>query len=195
MNKDWNKRFIKEKCYSVDNDRFKEKAFVYAPFPEANKHGFQDGNIRHLVLADIMSRYLRMQNMNVLFPTGFNSVTSGSFIESKKMYKSLDDSSTNVFFDQMANLGIGISLNKCINMRHKEYISLLQLAFIDLYERNYIKYKVSSPYYDKDLNKIYDFMDAPLGLPRTSMKCFSLDIQGLIPQIVNDISKLNLNQL
>lgn len=194
MNKDWNQRFIKEKCYSIDNDRFKEKAFVYAPFPEANKHGFQDGNIRHLILGDILARYLRMENKNVLFPTGFNSVTPGSFQESKKMYKNLDDQSTDIFYNQMSRLGIGISDQKCISMRHKEYISLLQLSFIDLYERNYIKYKMTSPYYDKDENSIYDPMDAPSGLPRTSMKCFTLDIAGLIPQIVMDIDKLNLKE-
>ena len=193
MNKDWNDRFIKEKCYSIDNDRFKEKAFVYAPFPEANKHGFQDGNIRHLIQGDIYSRYLRMQNMNVLYPTGFNSVTPGSFQESKKMYKSLGDESTDVFYKQMSRLGIGISDNKCISMRHKEYTSLLQLAFIDLYERNYIKYKMTSAYFDKEANKIYDSMDIEESLPKTSIKCFVLDIQGLIPQIVADIEKLDLS--
>ena len=131
----WNLKFIKDKIYSIDNDRFKEKRYVFSPFPPSDMHGFQDGDIRHIILADIMSRYMRMQNHNVLFPTGNNSLTKESFIECKKLYKSLDDKSTDIFYNQMVNLGIGIDDNKCINMRHGEYVSLLQNAFIELYER------------------------------------------------------------
>ena len=51
MDINWNLKFIKEKCYSLDNDRFKKKSFVYAPFPEIDKHGFQDGEIREIILS------------------------------------------------------------------------------------------------------------------------------------------------
>lgn len=193
MNRNWNDRFIKEKCYSLDNDRFKKKSFVYAPFKEADKHGFQDGEVRGIILADIIARYLRMENENVLFPVGYNSITAKSFQESKKLYKILDNKSEIVFYDQMRDLGIGISNEKTISMRGHEYISILQNAFIELYEKGYIKYKMFNPYYDKDTNEIYDSMEG-LSLPKGALKCFVLDIDGLIPQIVLDIEKLSISK-
>ena len=135
MNMDWNLKFIKEKCYSLDNDRFKKKSFVYAPFPEIDKHGFQDGEIREEILGDILARFFRMENENVLYPLGFNSITLKSFLESKKLYKVLDHTQEDIFYTQMSNLGIGISNEKCISMRGEEYIGILQNAFIELYER------------------------------------------------------------
>lgn len=193
MNRNWNLRFIKEKCYSLDNDRFKQKSFVYAPFVECDKHGFQDGNIRSIILADTYARFLRMENENVLFPTGYNSITAKSFAESKKLYKILDDKIEKVFYKQMCDLGVGISNEKNISMRGMEYLSVLQNAFIELYEKGYIKYKMFNPYYDKDNNEIYDPMEE-LNMPRNMMKCFVLDIDGLIPQIVNDIEKLSISK-
>lgn len=188
---DWNLKFINDKIYSVDNDRFKEKRYVFSPFPPANMHGFQDGDIRHIVLADIMARYMRMENHNVLYPTGFNSLTKESFQECKKLYKSLDDKSVEVFYDQMVKMGIGIDDQKCINMRHAEYVSLLQNAFIEFYERNYIKYKPSLVYYDKELNEIYDSFE---GTGKKSfVKCFTLDVAGILPQVVDDINHLDLD--
>ena len=88
----WNLRFINDKVYSIDNDRFKEKKYVFSPFPPTNMHGFLDGDIRHIILADIMARYLRFSNHNVFFPTGVNSITNDSYVECKKLYKSLDAS-------------------------------------------------------------------------------------------------------
>ena len=190
----WNLRFIKEKCYSLDNDRFKKKSYVYAPFPETDKHGFQDGEIRSLVYADIIARFYRMENENVLFPTGFNSITSKSFLESKKLYKVLDSKTEEIFYNQMSDLGIGISNEKSISLRGVEYISILQNAFIELYEKGYIKYKMFNPYYDKDNNEIYDSF-LGVSLPKGSLKCFILDIDGMVPQIVSDIEKLNISTL
>ena len=188
----WNLKFIQDKIYSIDNDRFKEKRYVFSPFPPANMHGFQDGDIRHIVLADLMARYMRMQNHNVLFPTGNNSLTKESFVECKKLYKSLDDKSTDIFYNQMVELGIGIDDNKSINMRHGEYVSLLQNAFIELYERNYIKYHNTLVYYDKDLNEIYDsFEDHG---KKTLMKCFTLDVLGILPQVVDDINNIDMDK-
>ena len=188
----WNSRFIKEKCYSLDNDRFKKKSFVYAPFPEIDKHGFQDGEIRSIIYSDIIARFLRMENENVLYPTGFNSITSKSFLESKKLYKVLDSKTEEIFYNQMSDLGIGISNEKSISMRGVEYISILQNAFIELYEKGYIKYKMWNPYYDKDTNEIYDSF-LGVNLPKGSLKCFILDIDGMIPQIVADIEKINIS--
>lgn len=192
MDIDWNLKFIKEKCYSLDNDRFKKKSFVYAPFPEIDKHGFQDGEIREIILGDILSRFLRMENENVLYPVGFNSITLKSFLESKKLYKVLDHTMEDIFYNQMSNLGIGISNEKCISMRGEEYIGILQNAFIELYERGYIKYKIYNPSYERN-NELYEAIDEA-SMPKAGAKCFILDIDGLIPQIASDIEKLSIEE-
>ena len=45
---------------------------------------FIDGNIRPYIIADLYSRYLRMQDKNVLMPIGFNTLSQKSFALSKK---------------------------------------------------------------------------------------------------------------
>ena len=188
----WNLRFINDKVYSIDNDRFKEKKYVFSPFPPTNMHGFLDGDIRHIILADIMARYLRFSNHNVFFPTGVNSITNDSYVECKKLYKSLDDRSCDIFYNQMVSLGVGIDEQKWINMRHDEYVALLQNAFIELYERKYISYKNTPVFYDKDSNTIQDFFYG--SGKKVPMKCFTLEIGGILPQIVNDINSISMEE-
>ena len=187
----WYNKWQQDKCFIVENDILKDKAYVYTSYPKMNQYGFQTFNIRRLILADAYARYLRMRDMNVLFPVGFHSLGNSSFIESKRNSNVLDDKIQKIFYKQMLELGIGINENKLIDMRSDEFVGILQLAFIEMYERGYIEYKPYMVYYDKDNNKIYDSLNLyQEGLSKTRMNCFVLKIKDLIPNIIKDINKL-----
>ena len=189
----WYKKWVDNHSFIVENDRLKTKTYIYSFYPKCDEYGFIDGNVRPYILADFYSRYLRMKDNNVLLPVGFNTLSSGSFTESKKISNHLDDKVSDLYKDTLLELGVGINDNKLINMRHDEYVSNIQSAFIDLYDRGYIEYKNTIVYYDEKKNKIYDSLNAPMNLPRIKEKCFVLKIDNILKQIIKDVLDLNVD--
>lgn len=186
------KLWEKNKYFIVENDRIKPKKYVYTPFFRANSYGFNNVDIRRLVSSDVMARFYRFTYNNVLFPTGYNTLANTAFIENRRL-NDITDNISEIFNDQMLRLGIGINPNKDINMNSKEYISLLQQAFIDLYNKNYIKYENGECYYDKLNNKIFDKINKPSELPINNIKAFYLDISSVIDDLIVKINKLDIN--
>lgn len=192
----WYKKWQLNKSFIIENDGLKDKSYVFTPFPRTNQYGFQDGDIRRMIAIDILARYLRMQDKNVLFPIGYHSLGFSSYVENKKLSSKLDNKIQVVFNRQLVELGVGINESKLIDMRDDLYISYLQNAFIELYERNYIEYKNAIVYYDEVNNKIYDSISKPynLDLPQILHKSFLLNIEALVPQIIGDINALDCNE-
>jgi len=191
----WYKKWLDNRSFIIENDRLKEKAYVFPSFPRCDSHGFIDGNVRPYIIADMYSRYLRMRDKNVLMPIGFNTLSAGSFIESKHNSNLLDDKISDMYKETLEELGVGINDLKLVNMRHDEYVSNLQLSFIDLYERGYIEYKNTIVYYDENKNKIYDSLNKPdIDLPRITEKCFVLKIDNMVKQIILDINNYDISQ-
>lgn len=187
----WIKKWQEDKDFVIENDRLKKRVYLYTPFPKTNLYGFQNGDIRGLIACDILARYHRMRNKNVLFPTGCHSLCRTSFVENKKYSNLLNDDLSDMYSAQMLRLGIGINEGKHIDMRHGEYLANLQQAFIDLYERGYIEYKDYRVYHDKKNNKIYDSLTSHKNLPAMLYKCFVLNISGLLPELLSAIEALD----
>lgn len=188
----WIKKWQNEKIFSVENDRLKPKSYIYTPFPKANLFGFQNGDFRKLICSDIYARSERMRENNVLFPTGLHSLCNTSFVENKKYSNLLNDDISDIFTKQMLKLGIGINDSKHIDMRHDEYLSNLQQAFIDLYEKGYIEYKDTKVFFDKKYNKIYDYMNKPKNALVINHRCFVLKIEDIIDNVISEINKLDI---
>lgn len=186
------KMWDKNKCYIVENDRIKPKKYIYTPFFRANSYGFNNADIRRLVASDVVARFLRFTYNNVLFPTGYNTLANTAFIENKRL-NDVTDNMCDIFNDQMLRLGIGINPNKDIDMNSKEYLSLLQQSFIDLYKKEYIKYGKCECYYDKSNNKIFDRINKPSDLPINNIKAFYLDINNIVDKLINKINMLDLS--
>ncbi|MBQ9520004.1 MAG: class I tRNA ligase family protein [Acholeplasmatales bacterium] len=184
------KSWQESNLFSLDRDRLKKKKYVYSSIPYANTYGFQTGRIRPILAGDLMSRYLRMQNYNVLYPLGFNTLCNSSFLEARKMKNKLDDTITNYFKGQMLKLGVGIDEGKLMDMRHDEYLSNLQESFIEFYENGFIEYKTVNVY--KENNKIYDshFRKSDDLVPQ---KAFVLKLDKVIDNIISDILNLNID--
>lgn len=191
--KDAYKKWQDDKNFIIDGDKLKGKSFVFSSFPTANKYGYQSGKVRPLIYGDIIARYERMLNKNVLYPVGFNTLAETSFIESRKASNMLTDDISNAFLNQMLKLGIGVNEQKIMDMRHEEYLSNLQMDFIELYERGFIVYKETTVYQDKKSKKIYDYMQAKPEYEPLKMKAFVLKCAGIIENVLNDIDELNIS--
>ena len=73
-NKELYLKWQKDNNFSMDKDRLKEKLYLFSSIPNANSYGFQNGKIREIMYADVLLKYQRLQNKNVLFPLGFNTL-------------------------------------------------------------------------------------------------------------------------
>lgn len=196
MNRDyWIKKWKHDKLYALENDRLKKRSYVYTPFPKANLHGFQNGDVRGLVFTDVLARYQRLQDKNVLFPTGCHSLCNTSFVENKKFSSIINDDISLIFNNQIDMLGVGVNEAKHIDMRHNEYLANLQQAFLDLYFKGYIEYKDCRVYYDKKNNKIYDSMINHKDLPVTIHKCFVLKVKNIIDEIIDEINQIECSSM
>ena len=190
--KDLYEKWQNDKYFVIDSDRLKSRCYVFSSFPNSNMYGFQTGKIRSLIMGDIIARYNRLKNRNVLFPIGFNTLSQSSFIESRKSSNSLNDDIAMIFYNQMIRCGISINNMKLIDLRKDSYISNIQLNFIDLYEKGYIKYHNTLVAYDSKTNKIYD-AKINSEMPKKSMKAFELDIKPILDSVINDIKELDIN--
>lgn len=190
----WIDQWQKSKNFRVENDRIKPKSYLFSSFPKTNLYGFQDGNIRLVLVGDFYSRYQRMAGYNVLFPTGFDSLGLSSFMENKKHSNTINDDISNLFAEQMLKLGVGIDKQKQIDLKHDEYVSSLQLAFIELYERGYIRYDYVDVLQDKSGKKIVDPYFFKKNLSYNRVKAFYLDLSEIKNQLLENIDKLNVSQ-
>lgn len=182
-----------DKCFLIENDCLKDKISFISSIPRADIYGFQDLRIREIILTDIISRYERLNNKNVMFPVGVDSLCNRAFLENKKQQNKISDELSDILFDEMLYLGIGVNKNKRIDLRHDEYLSNLQLFFIELYQKGYIKYDNMQVFYDEEKNKIYDLLTTPNNnLPIITKKVFYLDIELIIPELISDINRLHV---
>ena len=192
-NSDFYNKWQEDKNFIIDNDKLKDRRFVFSSLPKCNNYGFQNGKIRPLIYGDIIARFNRLLNRNVLFPVGINTLSQQSFLESRKQYNMLNDELSDLYIKEMLELGIGINDKKIMNMRHDEYLTNLQLAFIELYERGYIEYKKAPVYLDKNNNKIFDKIMFKENYQKNNMKVFVLKLRNVIYDIVDNINSLNVS--
>lgn len=191
----WIERWRKSKNFSVEKDRIKPKSYLFSSFPKTNLYGFQDGNIRSIIANDAFSRFNRMIGYNVLFPIGYDSLGLSSFMENKKHSNAINDDICMIFRNQMLRLGTGIDEQKEIDLKGNSYLSSLQLAFIELYEKGYIKYDYISVFQDKSGKKYYDESFENEDLILTKAKVFYLDLSNIHDILEKKINELPLNLL
>lgn len=186
----WIRAWKKSKNFRVENDRIKPKSYLFSSFPKTNLYGFQDAYLRPLLNGDFYSRQQRMAGYNVLFPTGFDSLGLTSYMENKKHSNTINDDITSIFEEQMLSLGIGIDEQKKIDLKQDVFLSSLQLAFVELFERGYIKYGQIEVCQDKSGKKIFDSYFYKKNLHYNKLKAFYLDISSVRGEVLQKIEEL-----
>ncbi len=186
----WITRWKKSKNFEMEQDRIKPKFYLFAPFPKTNQYGFQDAQIRSLIAIDVLSKYRRMAGYNVLFPIGYDSLGLSAFMENKKHSNTINDDLARLFQRQIYELGISIDEQKEINLRHDSYLSSLQLAFIELYERGYIRYENTTVFQDRKTKKIFDSYFQKPSFEQTVVPAFYLDLNPIKDDLIVKINQL-----
>ena len=142
----WQKYWLENKIYSVDNNSDLPKYYVLDMFPYPSGSGLHVGHPLGYIASDIISRYKRAKGFNVLHPMGFDSFglpAEQYAIKTGQHPKITTDKNIIRFKDQLNKLGLSYDWDREIKTSDSEYYKWTQWIFLKLY----------NSYFDKKENK------------------------------------------
>lgn len=137
IEKKWQKYWYENKLFKTSEDRFKEKYYVLDMFPYPSASGLHVGHIEGYTATDIMSRYKRMQNYNVLHPMGWDAFglpAEQYALQTGKDPRSFTYQNIETFKRQIIEAGKGIDWDREFATADPSYFKWTQWIFKKLYE-------------------------------------------------------------
>ncbi|THB70320.1 MAG: leucine--tRNA ligase [Gammaproteobacteria bacterium] len=137
-------------CYRADEDSDKEKYYCLSmfPYPSGKLHM---GHVRNYTIGDVISRYQRMQNKNVLQPMGWdafglpaeNAAISNQVPPAKWTYSNIE-----YMKGQLNRLGFGYDWERELATCSPDYYRWEQWLFIQLYKKGLVYKKTATVNWD-----------------------------------------------
>ena len=130
---------------SIEDNSKLEKFFVLEmfPYPSGNIHM---GHVRNYTLGDILSRYYKAKNFNVMHPMGWDSFgmpAENAAIENKTLPQDWTQKNIKNMREQLKGMGLSIDWSKEISTCDPNYYKHQQKIFIDFF-KNGLVYKKDS---------------------------------------------------
>ena len=144
IEKKWQSKWDKKKIYS-QNKRNKQKIYILEmfPYPSGNIHM---GHLRNYTIGDVIARFYKNNNFNVLHPMGWDSFgmpAENAAIENNLNPKNWTEQNIQNMRKQLKSIGLSIDWEKEISTCSKEYYKQQQKLFLDFYQSG-IVYKKDS---------------------------------------------------
>ena len=146
----WQNFWEEKEIFLSKIDHKKEKYYILEmfPYPSGKIHM---GHVRNYTLGDVVARYKRAQNFNVLHPMGWdafglpaeNAAIQNKTSPSEWTYKNIDEMKR-----QLKLIGLSIDWSKEIATCDKSYFKHQQKIFKDLFDSNLIYKKESHVNWD-----------------------------------------------
>jgi len=143
----WQKIWEKQKLNQAEDFAKKEKKYILVEFPYPSGAGLHVGHVRSYTALDIMSRMLRLQGYNVLYPMGWDAFglpTENYAIKNKIHPRIATEQNIATFKKQMKNLGLSFDWSREIDTTDPKYYRWTQWIFLQLYKKG-LAYKKKMP--------------------------------------------------
>lgn len=132
--------------FRVTEDPSREKYYCLAmfPYPSGQLHM---GHVRNYTIADVISRYQRMQGKNVLQPMGWDAFglpAENAAIQNKTAPAAWTYSNVDYMKRQLKTLGFGYDWQRELATCEPDYYRWEQWFFTRLYEKNLVYRKTST---------------------------------------------------
>ncbi len=142
----WQKFWEDNRTFEADEDNTRQKFYLLEmfPYPSGKIHM---GHVRNYSIGDVMSRYKRMQGLNVLHPMGwdaFGMPAENAAIERGIQPAAWTYENIDYMRRQLKRLGFGYDWRREIATCSVDYYRWEQWMFLKMYEKGLV-YRKSSP--------------------------------------------------
>jgi len=142
----WQKKWEEWGLYKAEDSSKKPKKYILVEFPYPSGDGLHVGHCRSFTALDIVSRKMRMDGNNVLYPMGWDAFglpTENYAIKTGKHPREVTKTNTDNFRRQMKSLGFSFDWSREINTTDSAYYKWTQWIFLQFYKKG-LAYKERS---------------------------------------------------
>jgi len=140
VEKKWQDFWSKQKTNSVDLDKNKKKFYCLEmfPYPSGKIHM---GHVRNYTIGDVLARYKKLLDFNVLHPMGWDSFglpAENAAKENNLHPKDWTKKNIETMKKQLKLLGLSLDWDREISTCDPEYYKHQQEFFLELYKKNLV---------------------------------------------------------
>jgi len=138
IEKKWQEKWQKDGTYKASNDISKPKKYILDMFPYPSGAGLHVGHPKGYIATDIISRYYRMNNFNVLHPMGWDAfgLPAEQFAIKNQIHPKIAvDQNVATFKEQLSIIGLDYDWSRELNTTDPNYYKWTQWAFLQMFKK------------------------------------------------------------
>ena len=133
----WQKSWEDNMVFAADDESTKKKFYGLVEFPYPSGAGLHVGHCKAYLGLDAMCRMLRMQDINVLFPIGFDAFglpAENYAIKTGIHPRIVTDQNIAHFSEQLRKVGFSFDWSRVIDTTDEDYYKWTQWIFLKMFE-------------------------------------------------------------
>ncbi|HTY43989.1 MAG TPA: class I tRNA ligase family protein, partial [Patescibacteria group bacterium] len=143
----WQKKWEKEKCFQVKEDKKKKKYYVLEMYPYPSASFLHMGHVRNFTIGDVYARFKRMSGFNVLYPMGYDSFGLPAETAAKKQGihpRKYTEQAIEKISEYFKALGNSYDWSKTLSSHEPDYYRWNQYFFLKFFEKG-LAYRKRAP--------------------------------------------------
>lgn len=143
----WREKWDAASVYKTTEDADKEKFYILDMFPYPSGDGLHVGHPKGYIATDIISRYKKMQNFNVLHPMGWDAFglpAEQHALKNKVHPRVGTDKNIATFKKQLEKISLNYDWERELSTTDPDFYKWTQWAFIQMYKKGLV-YQSNEP--------------------------------------------------
>ena len=143
----WQKKWEEKKVFHADENSSKKKFYVLEMFPYPSASGLHMGHALNYTIGDVIARFKRMNQFNVLYPMGFDALglpAENAAIKAGEHPKPFTQKAIKNYTRQMKQIGLSYDWGRTFSTMDSEYYKWNQFFFLKFLEKGLVYRKKSA---------------------------------------------------